>query len=155
MATKDWDDMSEDEQTAEQKRENRAIRRSSRSLRTALLDKLAKDKDSDEFPNLDGSSKQVYAITTVLDGLDRDVQESEKALAAKESAGDTGALVTAVFEALIERGGDPTGHFAKGERGERTVGDDRRLRPDNKATDQHMRIGNEHIEFEDVFHKKD
>lgn len=153
MSEQNWDNMSEEEQVNAEKRENRQIRRSSRRLRTALLDKISKDKDTEEFPNLDGSSKQTYALATILDGMDRDVQESEKALAAKDGANDTGALVTAVFEGLIGRIGDPSSRFASGQRGERVVGDGTRLRPESKASSEHMRTGNDEIEFNEVFHK--
>lgn len=146
--------MSEDEQIAYEKKDNKRLRRESRKIRGAILDKITKDKDSEEFPNIDGSNKQVYAVVAVLDGVDRDVQESEKAMAAKEVAGDTSTLVTAVFEAMIERAGDPTSHFAKGERGMRTVGDDRRLRPEAVASNQHMHKGKDDIDYNDVFHAK-
>lgn len=154
MSELDWDNMSDEERVNAEKRENRQIRRKSRNLRNAIIDKIAKDKDSEEFPNIDGSSKQTYAIVTVLDGLDRDVQESEKALATKEGANDTGALVTAIYEGLVGRFGDPTEKFARGERGTRTVGDEsKRLRPENTASSQHMHTGKDEIEYEAVFHK--
>lgn len=155
MAEIDWDDMSEDEQIEQERRDNKRIRRNSRELRTAMLDKITKDKDSDKFPNLDGSNKQVYAIVAVLDGQDRDVQESEKALAQRDGPGNTGAFVTAVFEEIVNRIGDPSSKFSSGERGSRTVGDGTRLRPENTATAQHMHSGNDAIEFNDVFIKKD
>lgn len=156
MSEIDWDNMSEEERVSAEKRENRQIRRKSRGLRSAIIDKIAKGEDSEEFPNIDGSSKQTYAIVTVLDGLDRDVQESEKALAAKDGANDTGALVTAIFEGLIDRMGDPSDKLAQGERGIRTVGDEsKRLRPDNNASSQHMHTGRDEIEYEHVFHKNE
>ena len=153
MNNQDWDNMSDDEQASAEKRENKQIRRHSRRLRTAMLDKISKDVDSEEFPNLDGSSKQTYAIATVLDGMDKDVQESEKALAAKDGANNTGALVTMVFESIVDRIGDPSSKFAAGERGMRTVGDDRRLRPDNQASIQHMHTGKDDIDYDEVFNK--
>jgi phage host-nuclease inhibitor protein Gam len=151
MSDKEWDDMSSEEQVAAEKRENKQIRRSSRRLRTAMLDKIAKDIDTPEYPNLDGSSKQTYAIVTVLDGLDRDVQESEKTLAAKEGASDMGSLVTQVFEGLVGRIGDPSAKFASGERGTRDIGTNQRLRPDATASAQHMHTGKDEIEFDEVF----
>lgn len=151
MNDKEWDDMSEEEQVSAEKRENKQLKRHSRRLRSALLDKLSKDKESEEFPNLDGSNKQVYAIATILDGLDRDVQESEKALATKEGANDTGALVTAVFESIVERIGDPSSKFASGERAIRTVGDNTRLRPENTASQEHMFTGKDDIDYDSVF----
>lgn len=154
MSELDWDSMSDEERVNAEKRENRQIRRKSRNLRNAIIDKIAKDQDSEEFPNIDGSSKQTYALVTVLDGLDRDVQESEKALAAKDSAGDTGAMVTAIFEGLVDRLGDPSEKFARGERGVRTVGDEtKRLRPEITASSQHMYTGKDEIQYEEVFHK--
>lgn len=153
MSEQDWDNMSDDEQVAFEKRENKQIRRNSRKLRTAILDKISKDKDSEEFPNIDGSSKQAYAIVTVLDGMDRDVQESEKALAHKDSANNAGALVTGVMEAFIERMGDPSAQFANGQRGMRTVGGSERLRPESAASDQHRHVGKDEIEYDTVFNK--
>lgn len=155
MSKLDWDNMSEDEQNDYEKKENKRIRRNNRAIREAILDKITKDEDSEQFPNIDGSNKQVYAITTVLDGMDRDVQESEKALAAKDSVGNADSFVTAVFERLMDRTGDPSGKFAIGEAGMRTVGDDRRLRPENTASGQHMHVGKDEIEYDEVFHKKE
>lgn len=149
----EFEQLSEEDRTKIEKRENRSIRRHTRAIQMAVLDKVTKDKDSEEFPNLDGSNKQTYAIVALTDSLNRDVAESEKALATKEAGNDAGALVTAVYEGLIGRLGDPSVKFASGERGERTVGSNTRLRPDNAATDQHMRIGNDTIDFEDVFYK--
>lgn len=154
MSELDWDNMSDEERVNAEKRENRQIRRKSRGLRSAIIDKIAKGQDSEEFPNVDGSSKQTYAIVTVLDGLDRDVQESEKALAAKEGSNDAGAMVTAIFEGIIDRMGDPSEKFAQGERGMRTVGNEtQRLRPGNEASSQHMHTGRDEIEYAEVFHK--
>lgn len=150
----EYDNLSDEERTKIERRENRAIRRQTRSLQVAMLDKIAKGKDSEEFPELDGSNKQVYAIVAVIDGLSRDVQESEKALATKEAGNDAGALVTAVYEGLIGRMGDPTSRFATGERGERNIGTNARLRPENEATDQHKYVGNDAIDYEQVFNKE-
>lgn len=148
----EFEQLSEEDRVKVEKRENRAIRRHTRAIQMAVLDKVTKDKDSEEFPNLDGSSKQTYAIVALTDSLNRDVAESEKTLASKEAGNDAGALVTAVYEGLMDRLGDPSTRFASGSRGERTVGTNARLRPDNAATDQHMRIGNDTIEFDDVFY---
>lgn len=150
----EYENLSDEDRVKIEKRENRSIRRQTRSLQVAMLEKIAKGKDSEEFPELDGSNKQVYAIVAVVDGLNRDVQESEKALATKESGNDAGALVTAVYEGLIGRMGDPTGRFATGQRGERNIGTNTRLRPENEATDQHKHVGNDAIEYEKVFNKE-
>lgn len=152
MSKIDWENLTEEEQIAAEKKENKQLRRKSRAIRTAILDKISKDEDSEEFPNLDGSNKQVYALVAVLDGVDRDVQESEKALATADAIGDTGTMVTALFEAMINRAGDPSAIYANGERGMKTVGDNQRLKPENKATDQHMHRGKDEILYEDVFH---
>lgn len=147
----DWDSMSEEEQRKEQRRENRQLRRHSRNIRLALLDKVTKDKDSEEFTNLDGSTKQVYAVSTLLDGLDRDVNESEKVLASQENDNANNSLVTSVFEAMVNKLGNPAAVAASGARGTRTVGTNARLRPDNEASKEHMHRGRDDINFEDVF----
>lgn len=147
----EYESLSEEDRVKIEKRENRQIRRQTRAIQVAVLEKIAKGKNSEEFPEIDGSTKQTYAIVAVVDGLNRDVQESEKNLAAKEAGNDAGALVTAVYEGLIGRLGDPSAKFASGSRGERTVGTSTRLRPDNAASNQHMHIGKDDIEFEDVF----
>lgn len=148
------DDLTEDERIAKEKKANSRLRASGRRLRTAMLDMITKGKESEEFPNLDGSNKQTYAIVAVLDGQDRDVAESEKAMNDKQSNEVNGAMVAAMHNRLIENAGDPSKIFAHGERGMRTVGDSsKRLLPERQATGQHMKIGADEIDFETVYNK--
>lgn len=151
MSNKDWDDMTEEEQRKATRQENGRLRRKTRRIREAVLDKITQDKDSEEFPNLDGSNKQVYAIVAVADGMDRDVAESEKVLAQNDSDTANAGMVNSLFEALVGRLGNPAVAMANGERGTRTVGTTQRLRPENTATEQHMKRGSDDIEYEQVF----
>lgn len=151
MSNKDWDDMTEEEQRKATRQENGRLRRKTRRIREAVLDKITKDKNSEEFPNLDGSNKQVYAIVAVADGMDRDVAESEKVLAQNETNTANAGMVNVLFEALMNKAGNPAAIMANGERGTRTVGTSQRLRPNNQASEQHMKRGSDDIDYEQVF----
>lgn len=152
MSNIELEEMTEDQRTALEKKENRELKGYSRRLKKAMLAKIAEGKISEEFPELDGSNKQVYAIVAVVDQLDRDVQESEKIMANKETNNSNAALVNQVFEAILQKTDDPSNVMATGQRHVRDISEGKgRLLPDREASSQHMHKGNDVIEYNDVF----